>query len=146
MEFRLNSDKYNYVRIVFSFYEWIGSIGGGLFVIKAFFSYIMGDLLLFNCMIECMSELYTNEKSNKENDHKLETIDKTAVDSSSASKDHFFTKMRQSITAKLKEQIDENSDDFTNFNIKPCNRFYIYILQELYCFECCGTCLGKKTR
>jgi hypothetical protein len=66
MEFRLNSDKYNYVRIVFSFYEWIGSIGGGLFVIKAFFSYIMGDLLLFNCKIECMSELYTNEKTNKE--------------------------------------------------------------------------------
>ena len=47
--FRLNSYKLNHVRIVFSFYEWISLIGSGLYVIKSFFMYVLGDLLYFNC-------------------------------------------------------------------------------------------------
>ena len=60
MEFRLNSDKINHIRVVFSFYDWLGLIGGGLYVIKSFFNYILGNFLEFNSMIEVMSELYSN--------------------------------------------------------------------------------------
>ena len=54
--------------------------------------------------------------------------------------------MKSKINAKLKDHLDESSDDFTNFNIKPCNRFYVYLLDELCCLVCCSKKGDKRTQ
>ena len=95
MHFRLNSDKYNHVRIVFSFYEWIGLIGGGLYVIKSFFFYVLGDFLSFNSMIEVMSELYSKDKNKPKEE--MHSTQETKITENKSGPTDFLSAMKSKI-------------------------------------------------
>lgn len=57
LNFRLNSDKQNHTRVVFSFYDWLGSVGGVLFVVKSGVAWAIGGYLSFSMQIQLIEEL-----------------------------------------------------------------------------------------
>jgi len=59
ISFRLNPDEKLNVRIVFSFFEWLGAIGGTSFFLNSIISDILGGYLYFSMLIEIMMPLYS---------------------------------------------------------------------------------------
>ena len=111
---RLNPDEQFHLRYVYSFYAWLGSIGGTAFVLRSGVVDVFGGFLYFNMLIELMIPLFTIRK--KSNDDK---------------------KAKSNRPAYLDNIMGDGEVDLTDFNPGMCQRLYIYFLNTFGCMNYC---------
>ena len=75
IDFHFSNDKIFSQRLVFTFYEWIGSMGGVTNILNFGANFFIGGFLSFNMTIELIIELYSKDQdllkaSHEENSHK----------------------------------------------------------------------------
>jgi len=66
MNFWLHPDEVSHVRIVYSLFDWLGSIGGVYFLLITLVAFIAGGYLYFNMIIEIMIPLFSYSKEEEE--------------------------------------------------------------------------------
>ena len=113
MYIRIKPDETTHVRVVYSFYDWLGSIGGINFVLTSFVKDIIGGYLYFNMIIEMMLPLFSFTKAQK----------------------------RANAQSKYGKELSwgtvDREVDFTKFQIGCCERFRIYLINAFCCAGCC---------
>ena len=165
MWFWLNADKAIHARVVYSFQDWLGQIGGFTFGLMGVCKLLLGGYMNFNMHIEVMNVLYgDNKEKDKEAEHKggeheggeKEKNPRTSEDNEKVSKSEIGEdndkeeenlessdakiKTKQPKLRKFQSFVGAGSNlknlGYKDFTkINTFTRVYIYVFSTLRCFN-----------